>query len=277
VADDDPSLERRSPAQTRSAPSNVAQYFGRLAQSYGDGEFYLSRREATVAAIADEIAHARRILDLGCGNGRYLYDFRNASPHAIAIGADLTREMLLEARARCGAYTPLIRADATALPIRAAALDLIFGSHVFQFINDKDAAMRDLARCLASGGAIILTVGGSGVREMLSRFSSEEQWTRFAQAVFPSRRRIVAMEAEAVHRDAMTRAGLAIETRDVRFSLSWNGLVEWIDIRWSPFMDDEQRRIASAVLDELAPQLSSHGFDLIERLLIGRKASLSQT
>jgi hypothetical protein len=69
----------------------------------------------------------------------------------------------------------------------------------------------------------------------------------------------------------MTHAGLALETRDVHFSLSWNGLVEWIDIRWSPFMDDEQRRVASGVLDELAPQLSSHRFDLTERLLIGRK------
>ena len=219
------------------------------------------------------MSHARRILDLGCGNGRYLYDFRKAAPNAIAVGADLTPEMLLEARARCGIDTPIIRADATALPIRDGVLDLIFGSHVFQFINDKDAAMRDLARCLASDGAIILTIGGSGIREMLSRVASEEQWPRLAQAVFPSRRRIVAMEAEQIHRDAMSHAGLATETRDVRFSISWNGIVEWIDLRWSPFMDEEQRRVASAVLDELAPQLSSHSFDLTERLLIGRKAS----
>jgi ubiquinone/menaquinone biosynthesis C-methylase UbiE len=176
VAADDP----LAPAQARSASSNVAQYFGRLAQSYGDGEFYLRRRIATVAAIAHEIAHAQRVLDLGCGNGRYLYDFRLASSRAMAIGADLTFEMLLEARARCGISTPLIRADATALPIRDGALEIIFGSHVFQFISEKDAAMRDLARCLASGGAIILTIGGSGVREMLSRLASEEQWTRLA-------------------------------------------------------------------------------------------------
>ena len=191
---------------------------------------------------------------------------------SIAIGADLTREMLLEARAPCGAATPLVRADATALPIRNGVLDFIFGSHVFQFITDKDPAMRDLARCLSSGGAIILTIGGSGIREMLSRLATEEQWTRLARAVFPSRRRIVAAETEQVHRDAMIHAGLVIETRDVRFSLGWNGLVEWIDIRWSPFMDDEQRRIASTVFDELSPQLSSHRFDLTERLLIGRKA-----
>ena len=263
MADDDPS-------QARRAPGNVAQYFGRLAQSYGDGEFYLRRREATVAAIAEDLAHAHRILDLGCGNGRYLYEFRKSAPDAIGIGADLTHEMLAQARIRCGIGTPLIRADVTALPIRAGALDIIFASHVFQFITDKDAAMAGVARCLSPRGAIIITVGGSGVREMLASLASPAQWERLAQAVFPSRRRIVAMEAEQVHREAMERAGLSIETRDVSFALSWSGLVEWIDLRWSPFMDEDQRRVASEVLDELAPTLSSRVFDLTERLLIGR-------
>ena len=76
-----------------------------------------------------------------------------------------------------------------------------------------------------------------------------------------------------MHREAMIHAGLAIEVRDARFSLTWNGLVEWIDVRWSPFMDAEQRAVASQVLDELAPQLSSRSFELSERMLIGRRAS----
>jgi hypothetical protein len=70
----------------------------------------------------------------------------------------------------------------------------------------------------------------------------------------------------------MLRAGLAIETRDARFSVTWAGIVEWIDLRWSPFMDDEQRGTATRILDELTPQLSAHGFEIVERLLIGRKA-----
>ncbi|HVN27228.1 MAG TPA: methyltransferase domain-containing protein [Candidatus Binataceae bacterium] len=259
-------------SRAQTSPGLVAQYFGRLAKDYGDGEFYLRRREACVAALADEIARARRILDLGCGNGRYLDQFRKIAPDAFAIGVDLTHEMLLEARVRCGIATPLIRADAHALPLRAGALDLIFASHVFQFIDDKDAAMIGLVRNLESAGAIVITVGGSGVREMLAQRATPAQWERLAAAVFPSRRRIVAMEAEEVHREAMRRAGLAVETRDVRFALTWNGLVEWIDLRWSRFMDAGQRRVAAEVLGELAPTLSSRAFDLTERLLIGRKS-----
>ncbi len=265
MADESSSGMRRSPA-------NVAQYFGRLAQSYGDGEFYLRRRVAVGEAIADEIARARRILDLGCGNGRYLYDFRQSAPHAIAIGSDLTAEMLEEARGRNGARTPLVRADVTAAPFRDGALDVIFASHVFQFVADKDGTIRDLARCLAPGGAIIISIGGSGIREALRNFATEEQWSQLAAATFPSRRRIVAAENEDPHREAMSRASLAIDTRDVSFPVTWNGIVEWIDLRWSPFMNDEQRAIATRILDEMAAVLSARRFDLTERLLIGRKA-----
>jgi len=258
-------------ADPSNARSLVAGYFGRLAQSYGDGEFYIQRRLAVVGAIADEIAHARRILDLGCGNGRYLYEFKKAAADAIAIGTDLTADMLAEARLRNGLETPLVRADVAAAPFRDGALDLIFASHVFQFVSDKDAAMHDLARCLAPGGAIILTIGGSGIREALRSFATEQQWSQLAAAAFPSRRRIVAAENEDPHREAMSRAGLAIETRDVRFPVTWTGIVEWIDLRWSPFMDSGQRDIATRILNEMAPQPSTRSFDLSERLLVGRK------
>ena len=252
-------------------PSGVVQYFGRLAQSYGDGEYYLRRRVAVVAAVADGIAKARRVLDLGCGNGRYLYEFRTIAPDALAIGADLTFEMLLEARGRNGNVTPLLRIDATAMPFRAGALDIVFASHVFQFIDDKDGAIRDVARCLAPGGAVILTIGRSGIREALRPFMSEAHWSRLANAAFSSRRALVAAEGEDPHRAAMERAGLAIEKRDARFAVTWDGIVEWIFLRWGPFMDADQRAIAASVLDEVAPQLSSRSFDLVEPLLIGRK------
>ena len=259
--------------QPRLAPANLAQYFGRLAQTYGEGDFFLRRRESAIAAIADEIAVARRILDLGCANGRYLRDFRKVAPDAVVLGADLTHEMLLEARARTGTGVPLIRADATALPLRDGTLDIIFASHVLQFVADKDATMRDLARCLVPGGAIILTVGGGGMREAIVGVASEEQWNLLAQAAFPGRRRIAAMESEAPHRDAINNAGLALEAREARFRVTWGGFVEWIGVRWSPFMNDEQRRTAARILDEMTPELSSRSFDLSERLLIGRRTA----
>src|SRR5258708_32335088 len=59
--------------------SNVAEYFGRLAGTYGDGAYYANRRRAVIDAIAGEIANARDVLDVGCGNGAYLTKFVEAS------------------------------------------------------------------------------------------------------------------------------------------------------------------------------------------------------
>ncbi len=254
---------------TRRPRSSVAEYFAQIAESYGDGEYYIHRRGAVVCSIADEVARARRIVDLGCGNGRYLREFKNSAPGAIAVGADLSAEMIAQARIRNGAGTPLLRADATALPIRDGTLDIIFASHVLQFVSDKNATMRELVRCLAPGGAVIVTVGGAGIRQTLRGFMSDEQWSQVA-AGFGSRRSILAAEAEEPNRAAMSRAGLAIEVRDARFTVTWAGIVEWIDLRWGPFMDEERRRTVTRILDEMTPQLSSRSFDLSDRLLIGR-------
>ncbi len=59
-------------------PSNIAEYFGRLADTYGDGAYYGNRRSAVIDAIAGEIANARDVLDVGCGNGAYLTKFVEA-------------------------------------------------------------------------------------------------------------------------------------------------------------------------------------------------------
>ena len=48
----------------------VAAYYDRLAPVYGAGAYFQARRRAVLAAIRSDIAAARRLLDLGCGNGR---------------------------------------------------------------------------------------------------------------------------------------------------------------------------------------------------------------
>ena len=56
-------------------PSQIAAYFSRLSDTYGDGAYYGNRRKAVLEAIAPEFADAREVLDVGCGNGAYLTKF----------------------------------------------------------------------------------------------------------------------------------------------------------------------------------------------------------
>ena len=120
--------------------SNVAEYFGRLAGTYGDGAHYGNRRNAALAAIAPEIADAREVLDVGCGNGAYLTKFVEAAAVRTVTGVDLTFEMLLSARGRAGAKCRLIRADVARLPFKDAAFD-------FDFREPRAAVRRGCRGC----------------------------------------------------------------------------------------------------------------------------------
>ena len=87
----------------------TADYFTRLARTYGDGRYYEVRRQAVVNAVADEIRKAPAILDLGCGDGNYLAEFAKIRGAHGLVGADLTFDMLREARERAVRQCPHTR------------------------------------------------------------------------------------------------------------------------------------------------------------------------
>jgi ubiquinone/menaquinone biosynthesis C-methylase UbiE len=267
-------INREMPEQDKSRGIHAAveEHFGKLAESYGGGEYYTSRRAAVLSAIAPEIAAARRILDLGCGNGRYLEEFSRSAPAAFAAGADLSADMLAQARIRNGADAPLIRADACALPLRAALFDLIFASHVFPFVPDLRAAVRESVRCLAPGGALIASAGGNGMGQRVRSLVGAQLWARFRPGAFASNARgRVAGENEDLHREAFAAAGLAIETRSANFSIGWDGIEEWVRLRWLPFASEPERREAGEIFAEMKAAAPGQSFALEERILIGRK------
>jgi SAM-dependent methyltransferase len=98
--------------------SQIATYFDRFAGTYGDGAYYQGRRQAVLEALAPEIAQARDILDVGCGNGAYLTKFVEIPGNRTVAGIDLSFEMLLSARIRTAAKCRLARANVAHLPFK---------------------------------------------------------------------------------------------------------------------------------------------------------------
>jgi SAM-dependent methyltransferase len=249
----------------------VERHFGKLAATYGGGEYYTRRRAAVIAAIAPEITAARRILDLGCGNGRYLEEFRRLAPAAMVAGADLSADMLVQARIRNGTATPLMRADASAIPLRAALFDVIFASHVFPFVPDLRLAVGECVRCLAPGGALIASAGGSGMGQRVRSLIGAELWARLRPGAFGQNTRGRAGEREELHREAFAAAGLALETRSANFSIDWDGVEEWIRLRWLPFASEQEHGEATEIFAEVKSASPDQSLALEERILIGRK------
>ncbi len=263
------------PAQPRDnrRPSQIAEYFGRLAATYGDGEYYGNRRLAVLEAIAGEIAQARDVLDVGCGNGTYLAKFAAAPGNRRVTGVDLSIDMLLSARDRVGMKCRLLRADVSRLPFKPESFDFIFASHVLQFVADLDGSVAEIARCLGPGGVLVASgQRDDSVRQMLSAIVGPDRWREYNEVIF---RRAPRQEASAGHDDcyhrAFAKSGLRLQERAAPFTIKWADVEEWIRIRWMPLIPMSERERADAMLAEAAKLGGSRSLTLHEPLILGRR------
>jgi SAM-dependent methyltransferase len=94
--------------------------------------------------------HPRRVLDIGCGTGRW------TAPLG-AIGFDASAAMLAVAGRKPGLAGRLAVSDAISLPIADRTADLVLCTLTLGHIADWSAAMCEFARVLVPGGALILT------------------------------------------------------------------------------------------------------------------------
>lgn len=109
------------------------------------------QRALALAAVPSEA----RILDVGCGTGRWLR--RYGSIGYRATGVDATPGMLLLAR-QLGTAVPLIAGEAHRLPFTDAAFDCVSDITVVQHIPHslQPSALGEMLRVLKPGGRLIL-------------------------------------------------------------------------------------------------------------------------
>jgi len=88
-----------------------------------------------------------RVLDLCCGTGDVLLALEQRG----AFGSDFCHPMLLEAQ-RKSPGSPLVEADALALPLRNNSLDLITCAFGFRNLANYDQGFEELLRVLKPGG-----------------------------------------------------------------------------------------------------------------------------
>ena len=101
------------------------------------------------------VTSGMRVLDLGCGNGRYLRSM--AALGVNTIGVDVSLGML----ASCLAGH-LVAADAVELPFPKATFDTVLAPHMLYHVSDRSAAARELRRVLRRGGMCVAVTNGVG-------------------------------------------------------------------------------------------------------------------
>ena len=97
----------------------------------------------------------RRLLDLGCGKGRFAAHLRAAG--ADVIGLDRSAAMLAGAEG-----LPRVLASALRLPFAASAFDGVFAVEVFEHLTRIDDVLIELLRVLRPGGILAIVDKNAG-------------------------------------------------------------------------------------------------------------------
>jgi SAM-dependent methyltransferase len=129
----------------------------RVGYMHGFDDFYEACRVRTiVAALAGLDVSPRRVLDFGCGEGRYLDVLRERFPDAAFTGADVSSVALeIASGARPYAtYQPIV--DDT-ISEHDGAFDLILSVEVLEHVADVRRSIGEISRLLAPGGLAMIT------------------------------------------------------------------------------------------------------------------------
>jgi SAM-dependent methyltransferase len=112
-----------------------------------------TRRRALLLA---EVRPGERVLDLGCGAGRFLRALREAG--AEPVGVEIAGAAAERARANApGADVRLLELDGS-LPVGHGEVDLVWCSEVLEHVADTAHALLEARRVLRHGGRALVTV-----------------------------------------------------------------------------------------------------------------------
>ncbi|MEO5627192.1 MAG: malonyl-ACP O-methyltransferase BioC [Dokdonella sp.] len=153
--------------------AHIRRAFGRAAATYEAHAVLQAEVACRLRERIDASALApQRVLDVGCGPGRSSAHLRALFPESQFIALDLALPMLRAARD----YLPgsaRVCADAQALPISDASVDLVHSSLCLQWCEDPGLALAEFHRVLRPGGLLLFSTFGPGtLHELRSAFAS---------------------------------------------------------------------------------------------------------
>jgi malonyl-CoA O-methyltransferase len=116
---------------------------------YPHNPFMLAEERAMLAQLPASL-HGARLLDVGCGSGRYLLHARRRG--ATLCGVDRSAQMLAVATAQ---HLPVVQGSVTSVPVIDAWADVVVCALTLGHVADLKAALRELARVLRESGTLL--------------------------------------------------------------------------------------------------------------------------
>jgi SAM-dependent methyltransferase len=126
------------------------------------------------ALLLGEARPGERVLDLGCGAGRFVADLRAAG--ADPVGVEVAQAALDRAAANAPGADLRRLADDGSVPLEHASVDLVWCSEVLEHVADTAYLLLEARRVLRPGGRLLVTVPYHGrvknVALALTRFDA---------------------------------------------------------------------------------------------------------
>ena len=202
----------------RAAWEAEARNWIRWARAPGHDSYWHFHRDAFLAGLPKP---PRRVVDVGCGEGRLVRDLKDLGYEVIGVDGSPS---LIEAAREADPGGEYHVADAAALPVPDSIAGLVIAFMSPQDIDDLDAAIHEMARILAPGGQLrmalvhpINSAGGFTSREPDAVFEIRGSYFDERRYADTFEREGLAMTFASVHRSlervarAVFAAGLVID------------------------------------------------------------------
>lgn len=92
-----------------------------------------------------------RVVDIGCGNGKFIRRLRQDRPDLALLGLDIASGIL------AGVPGPVAVADARCLPLETASVDGALALHMLYHVPDIVGAIDELSRVVSHDGLVIVS------------------------------------------------------------------------------------------------------------------------
>lgn len=201
----------RPPLLDRAA---IRRHVARASAGYDQHAVLAARLREELVSRLDWVAFTpEAVLDLGCGTGHAAATLALRWPRARVLALDASPAMLDQAARREGAARiERLCAEAEAIPLPEASVDLVFSNLMLPWCEDIDAVIAEVARVLRPRGLFTFTTLGPGT---LAELRAAWHAAGGHEAMHPF---------TGMHEigDGLVRAGLAEPVLDVsRFALTY--------------------------------------------------------
>lgn len=115
--------------------------------------------------LLEHVAAGERVLDVGCGEGRFASELARAGVHVVGI--DVAEEPLRRARERDpGLDLRIVDADGP-WPVRDASFEAVWAGEMIEHVHDTAGWLSRARRVLRPGGRLLLSTPAHGRLRML--------------------------------------------------------------------------------------------------------------